>query len=204
MKSRPVHSIFTPKEVITDVITQGVKIKWIEWFFCRESWFWYRPVSIIIVLLCYMTSAKCRSTALVKMDVKRPLSVLDYENHYACRPDKWYQLMELYFSLSFRLHTNNSTSRKSSTQSTCLFSIMNSSFMQNLYSPFLFCILFFIKAPSSAFSFRSSFTQAQVFHITKPSWLQINTKLWQYIIHLSPLTNIFYHCSVFLIKEINF
>ena len=27
MKSRPVHSIFTPKEVITDVTTQGVKIK---------------------------------------------------------------------------------------------------------------------------------------------------------------------------------
>ena len=26
-KSRPVHSIFTPKEVITDVTTQGVKIK---------------------------------------------------------------------------------------------------------------------------------------------------------------------------------
>ena len=33
MKSRPVHSIFTPIEVITDVTTLGVKIEWIEWFF---------------------------------------------------------------------------------------------------------------------------------------------------------------------------
>ena len=32
VKSRPVHSIFTPK-VITEVTTQGVKIKWIQWFF---------------------------------------------------------------------------------------------------------------------------------------------------------------------------
>ena len=28
VESRPVHSIFTPKEVITDVNTQGVKIEW--------------------------------------------------------------------------------------------------------------------------------------------------------------------------------
>ena len=33
MKSRPVHLIFTPKEVTTDVTTQGVKIKWTEWYF---------------------------------------------------------------------------------------------------------------------------------------------------------------------------
>ena len=25
--------IFTPKEIITEVTTQGVKIKWTEWFF---------------------------------------------------------------------------------------------------------------------------------------------------------------------------
>ena len=37
VKSRPVHSIFTPKEVITDVTTQRVKIKWTEWFFFLES-----------------------------------------------------------------------------------------------------------------------------------------------------------------------
>ena len=36
VKSRPVHSIFTPKEVITDITTQGVKIEWIEWSSVRE------------------------------------------------------------------------------------------------------------------------------------------------------------------------
>ena len=33
ISSGSLESIFTPKEVITDVTTQGVKIEWIEWFF---------------------------------------------------------------------------------------------------------------------------------------------------------------------------
>ena len=37
VKSLPVHSIFTPKEVITDVTTQGVKIEWIEWYFLESN-----------------------------------------------------------------------------------------------------------------------------------------------------------------------
>ena len=31
------YSIFTPKEVITDVTTQGVQIEWIEWFFLESK-----------------------------------------------------------------------------------------------------------------------------------------------------------------------
>ena len=37
VKSCPVHSIFPPKEVITNVTTQGVKIDWIEWFFLESN-----------------------------------------------------------------------------------------------------------------------------------------------------------------------
>ena len=37
VKSRPVHSIFIPKEVITDVTTQGVKTEWIEWFLLESK-----------------------------------------------------------------------------------------------------------------------------------------------------------------------
>ena len=36
VESRPVHSIFTPKEVITDVTTQGVKIEWNSLYCFRE------------------------------------------------------------------------------------------------------------------------------------------------------------------------
>ena len=63
VKSRPVHSIFTPKEVITDVTTpQGVKIKWTEWFlffyiffFIESTIFSSYPVfsSLALPSLCY-------------------------------------------------------------------------------------------------------------------------------------------------------
>ena len=45
VKSRPVHSIFTPKEVITDVTTKGVKIEWIEWVFFIYFYREYRVFS---------------------------------------------------------------------------------------------------------------------------------------------------------------
>ena len=52
VKSRPVYFKFAPKEVTTDVTTQGVKIKWTEWFFFRE----YNLVGSAIIINNYNNS----------------------------------------------------------------------------------------------------------------------------------------------------
>ena len=65
VKSRPVHLIFTPKEV-TDVTTQGVKIEWTECFFCGEYRHWAVADPEGVQQACAPPPPKIGSTMLFK------------------------------------------------------------------------------------------------------------------------------------------